>query len=67
MAKRLFILRVRSRGGEWTWVNLDRPMSHHAANQYAMLNRFDGLSTQIWPENEAREIIKKPTPADAAP
>lgn len=57
MAKKRFILRVRDRAGNWTWFNPSEPMTMHQAKKLAVLNRCDGMTTQIWPEDEARDVF----------
>lgn len=59
MAKRGFVLRVRNHDGSWSWLNPECPMTKHAAEQWKLINRCDGIATQIWPENEALEVMNR--------
>jgi hypothetical protein len=64
--KRLYILRVRTPDGEWVVDPI--PRTSEEVNTIKLLNRIDGVVTQVWTLAEAKKMFglktaKEPTPA----
>lgn len=65
--KKLYISRIRQPDGSWIWDEEARTLCE--TKRLATINRcMAGISTQVWPEAEARPLIEaertqpKPTP-----